>query len=140
MMTEFPKPDSKKARRARERARQQRLRKFRKDVFEATSYGKCEKRGCKNKGSSPHHIEKRHANSPELDVRENGILFCYVCHDKAECGDGDFSADEFVLLVLQPYMTPGTVKHLQWHKAYDKLKEKVRNKRLSGKLQSGDLM
>ena len=130
-MTQFPKPDSKKERRARERARQKRIKKFRKDVFEAAD-GICE--SCGKEGTSAHHIEKRDANSPELDVRENGMCMCYNCHDKAENGDGSFSGNEFVLLVLRKYMVPGTVKHLQWHKAYDKLKEKVRNKRLSGKI------
>lgn len=130
------KPNLKKERNKRKAELARRRKKFRVDVHEANPGGQCERQKCTETATSTHHIEKRDVHRPELDLRENGIELCAADHNKVENGNRvtGFSGEEIMLIILQPYMTPGTIKHLQWHGAYEKLKEKVKNKRLSGKI------
>lgn len=100
----FPKPNRKKEKRAKDKARAERRSAFHWAVLEAAKF-KCENPFCvsilkrNRERLEAHHIIKRSHKGP--DTKENGLCLCPVCHRRAEQGYDTPKGDRITAMQFQ---------------------------------------
>lgn len=100
----FPKPDRKKEKREKDRARSERRSAFHIAVLAAANH-KCENPFCvsilkrRRDLLEAHHIIKRSHKGP--DTKENGLCLCRICHERAERGYTTPKGDRITAMQFQ---------------------------------------
>lgn len=100
----FPKPNRKKEKRAKDRARSKRRSAFHEEVLAVAGF-QCENPLCisilkrRREYLEAHHIIKRSHKGP--DTKENGLCLCRICHERAENGYNTPKGDRITAMQFQ---------------------------------------